>query len=239
MLRITRAISVAVLCGSGAVASAQLPLSTIGAPKNPNVPPNTSGPKVLEGIWWPEGGSGGDGGPPPASPGGSPGAASPPVGSDGDSRLQCKPQMHLNGGGGGSTVLIAQSDKQLIMAGEELSYTFKWVYIGGTHPAKITPQPNGHSIAHWEGNTLVVDTVGYADNDGKDSGKHIVERFTKNGNFLNIEIETSTKDGKTTKTTDKWQWRPDLQINESICEEDFDRYEVVNGVTESANTRKE
>jgi hypothetical protein len=125
------------------------------------------------------------------------------------------------------------------MAGEELSYTFKWVDIGGKHPDKVTPQPNGHSIAHWEGNTLVVDTVGYSDSDGKDSGKHIVERFTKNGNFLNIDIETTTKDGKTAKSTDKWQWRPDLQINESICEEDFDRYEIVNGVTESANSRKE
>jgi hypothetical protein len=30
------------------------------------------------------------------------------------------------------------------------------------HPNRLTPSYAGHSIGHWEGNTLVVDTVGFA-----------------------------------------------------------------------------
>ena len=30
------------------------------------------------------------------------------------------------------------------------------------HPDQLTPSYAGHSIGHWEGNTLVVDTVGFA-----------------------------------------------------------------------------
>lgn len=53
------------------------------------------------------------------------------------------------------------------------------------HPAKITPSRAGHSIGKWEGNTLVVDTVGFAEGylDGRSGVKHsdqmhVVEKFT-------------------------------------------------------------
>ena len=35
------------------------------------------------------------------------------------------------------------------------------VRLNGTHPAKVTPSWYGDSIGHYEGDTLVVDTVGY------------------------------------------------------------------------------
>jgi hypothetical protein len=54
-----------------------------------------------------------------------------------------------------------------------------------THPAKITPSRAGHSIGKWDGNTLVVDTVGFAEGylDGRGGVKHsdqmhVVEKFT-------------------------------------------------------------
>lgn len=34
-------------------------------------------------------------------------------------------------------------------------------WMNGKHPEEVEPTYEGHSIAHWEGNTLVVDTVGY------------------------------------------------------------------------------
>jgi hypothetical protein len=52
-----------------------------------------------------------------------------------------------------------------------------------THPTNITPSRAGHSIGHWEDDTLVVDTVGFAP--GSLAGTvahtdqlHVVERFT-------------------------------------------------------------
>jgi hypothetical protein len=35
------------------------------------------------------------------------------------------------------------------------------VRLNGTHPAKLTPSTSGDSIGHYEGDTLVVDTVGF------------------------------------------------------------------------------
>ena len=51
------------------------------------------------------------------------------------------------------------------------------------HPANVTPSRAGHSIGHWEGDTLVVDTVGFAPgiiagNVANDDKLHVVERFT-------------------------------------------------------------
>jgi hypothetical protein len=34
------------------------------------------------------------------------------------------------------------------------------IRMNGTHPANLAPQPMGDSVGHWEGDTLVIDTVG-------------------------------------------------------------------------------
>jgi len=52
-----------------------------------------------------------------------------------------------------------------------------------SHPATMKPARAGHSIGHWEGDTLVVDTVGFAPGvlnaPVRNSDKlHVVERFT-------------------------------------------------------------
>jgi hypothetical protein len=52
-----------------------------------------------------------------------------------------------------------------------------------SHPANIAPSRAGHSIGHWEGDTLVVDTIGFLP--GVLAGQvmnsdqlHVIERFT-------------------------------------------------------------
>ena len=59
------------------------------------------------------------------------------------------------------------------------------------HPAKIAPSRAGHSIGRWDGDTLVVDTVGFAP--GSLAGSlphsgqlHVVERFTLNSATLEL-----------------------------------------------------
>jgi hypothetical protein len=59
------------------------------------------------------------------------------------------------------------------------------------HPAKIAPSRGGHSIGRWEGDTLVVDTVGFLPGtltgNLPHSGKlHVVERFTLNPTTLEL-----------------------------------------------------
>ena len=43
----------------------------------------------------------------------------------------------------------------------EYDHIVRYIYTDGRkHPADLTPSYNGHSKGHWEGDTLVVDTVG-------------------------------------------------------------------------------
>jgi hypothetical protein len=59
------------------------------------------------------------------------------------------------------------------------------------HPAKMAPSRAGHSIGRWDGDTLVVDTVGFAPgslagNIPHSSKLHVVERFTLNPATLEL-----------------------------------------------------
>jgi len=58
------------------------------------------------------------------------------------------------------------------------------VHMNATqHPARIEPSRGGHSIGRWDGDTLVVDTIGFAPgiiagNVAHSDQLHVVERFT-------------------------------------------------------------
>ena len=59
------------------------------------------------------------------------------------------------------------------------------------HPAKVAPSRAGHSIGRWDGDTLVVDTVGFAPGSlagslPHSSKLHVVERFTLNPATLEL-----------------------------------------------------
>jgi hypothetical protein len=64
---------------------------------------------------------------------------------------------------------------------------FRVIYLDGRgHPENLTPSYHGHSIGHWEGDTLVVDSVGFnekmwLDSDGSPHTEqlHLVERYTR------------------------------------------------------------
>jgi hypothetical protein len=55
---------------------------------------------------------------------------------------------------------VIETPKEVIEIFES-DHTVRHIYTDGRqHPAKLKPTYNGHSIGHWEGDTLVVDTVG-------------------------------------------------------------------------------
>src|SRR5215510_3537125 len=66
-------------------------------------------------------------------------------------------------------------------------HTFRIIYMDGrAHPQKFEPWSYGHSVGHWEGDTLVVDTVGFSedfwiDRTGLPHTEKLdtVERFTR------------------------------------------------------------
>jgi len=82
------------------------------------------------------------------------------------------------------TELLQQKDKVTIIYGHD--HQVRQVRLNAQHPAKVTPTWYGDSVGHYEGDTLVVDTVGiktgkfssidrfgtpYSDN------LHVVERY--------------------------------------------------------------
>ena len=67
------------------------------------------------------------------------------------------------------------------------------------HPAKVAPSRAGHSIGRWDGDTLVVDTVGFepgslAGSLPHSSKLHVVERFTLNPATLELTRDIVAED---------------------------------------------
>jgi hypothetical protein len=207
-----------------------LPQDFIGGAPGPGLP---GGPPAVEG-----GGPGGAGGPPPGGPGGPGGPNGPGGGAPAnqDQVVNCAPLQRLDGGGGGDSDLIVQSPTEIVLLAEEYMDVARKIYLNAKHPAKVKPQPNGHSIGHFEGNALIVDTIGYADKDGNDAGQHVVERWTRDGDKITSEATVIDKSGRTSKRNFTWVKEQGLQFNESVCEEAFDRFQYVNGKLVETNT---
>ena len=74
------------------------------------------------------------------------------------------------------------------------------IHVGMTrHPDGIKPSPAGHSIGRWEGNTLVVDTVGFAAGvlsppTRSSEQMHVVERFTFDPQKFSLRRDYSVTD---------------------------------------------
>jgi hypothetical protein len=78
---------------------------------------------------------------------------------------------------------IIDDDKQIVFLYEELM-DHRLVRLNAAHPANLQPSWYGDSVGHWEGDTLVVDTVGLNDRTWVDGFGtphtdkiHVVERY--------------------------------------------------------------
>jgi hypothetical protein len=103
---------------------------------------------------------------------------------------------------------------------------------GATHPVDPDPTWMGDSIGHWEGDTLVVDTIGFNDKTELPGGYrhtealHVVERFTR-VDFDNLEWEATIEDPsvfeRPWKISRGFPLRTDLEkVGEFVCENNRD-----------------
>lgn len=100
---------------------------------------------------------------------------------------------------------------------------------GRTHPADedLVLTYNGHSIGHWEGKTLVVDTIGFTDvrhyvSDGVPGGEmlHVVERISfSDPDTLQIEFTLTDPENwiGEWKNTKRYTREEYTDIQEHIC----------------------
>ena len=105
-------------------------------------------------------------------------------------------------GGGNSAIEITQVPGILILVYDSRN-SVRYIYTDGReHPKPLDPTWNGHSIGRWDGDALVVDTVGLREEtwlttDGHEHSDqlHVVERFRRL-DAGNLEIERTLTDPK-------------------------------------------
>jgi hypothetical protein len=96
------------------------------------------------------------------------------------------------------------------------------------HPAALEPTLLGHSIGRWDGDTLVVDTVGFAAHpEGfafdlpSSAGKHVVERFTLTDDRKHVQYEAVVEDREYFAAPithrSEWSYRPGQQPSGLPC----------------------
>lgn len=96
-------------------------------------------------------------------------------------------------------------------------------------PAEVVLGYYGTSVGRWEGDSLVVDAVGFNERFWLTSGGlphtealHLIERFTRsNLGTLRYDVTIDDPRAYTRRWTGGWtlQWMPDQEIEEYFCEE--------------------
>ena len=151
---------------------------------------------------------------------------SPVPGGNSDPAQLCTPFAFF--GGGTYPTQIIQTPGRVTLINEE-NHRIRRIYLDNRHPANVRPSYSGHSIGHWEGDTLVVETVAIRPRAGmlQPPGYRVLERFrkTSGGRVLEQQITfDSLAYAKPSTDTVTYNWRPDLHLQEEICEEFSDPY---------------
>ena len=137
--------------------------------------------------------------------------------------------------------ILAASDR-IVIKPENSALPRRIFTDGRNHPADLEPSWMGHSIGHWEGDVLVVDTIG---TNGRSRGMngvgsnarvsaddskprlptsdqlHLVERIrlVADGEILEDEMTITDPTAYTEPLVIKhyWQRRPDIEVLEYVC----------------------
>lgn len=97
----------------------------------------------------------------------------------------------------GRFVWLQEPDRILMVFQNVNTAGVRRIYLDRPHPKNPLPTWNGHSIARWDGDTLLIDTVGFNDKSWLFGGMephteeaHLMERasMVANGAILNINI---------------------------------------------------
>jgi hypothetical protein len=131
-------------------------------------------------------------------------------------------------------ILQLPEQKRVIMIFEGGTHIWREIYMDGReHPKgdELNPTYLGHSVGHYEdnGQTLVVDVVGFNENSWLDyfghphtDKMHVVEKFTRpNKNTLHYVATVDDPGAYTRPFTLAWDipWNGTSELSEYICQE--------------------
>jgi len=122
--------------------------------------------------------------------------------------------------------------KRILMIFEGATHIWREIYMDGRpHPQGdgLNPTYLGHSVGRWEGDTLVVDIVGFNEQTWIDyyghphtDMLHVVEKYSRpNKNVLHYEATFDDPGAYTKPFTVRWNinWNPTGELTEYICQE--------------------
>src|SRR5690606_9120158 len=109
-------------------------------------------------------------------------------------------------------------------------HTFRTVYMDGrSHPQDLEPTNYGHSIGWWEGDTLVIDSVGFNEDFWWErrglphtEQLHAIERFTRTSDgLISYEITIDDPGAYTAPFTGGFnlRWNEGVELFEYVCQQ--------------------
>jgi hypothetical protein len=122
---------------------------------------------------------------------------------------------------------LVQTPSLLIMLFEDLPGVRQIYLDGRPHPQDLNPTWFGHSVGKWEGDTLVVDTVGFNDKSWLDSYPHteklhLIERYRR-PDRAHLDLEITVEDPgafvKPWTIHAVWNLAPGEEMLEYVCTE--------------------
>ena len=129
-------------------------------------------------------------------------------------------------------VIQQPEHKRIFMVFEGATHIWREIFMDGRpHPQgdALNPTYLGHSVGHWDHDTLVVDVVGFNENTWLDyyghphtDMLHVIERFTRpNKGTLHYEALIDDPGAYSKPWTVAWNipWNEDGELTEYICQE--------------------
>jgi hypothetical protein len=129
-------------------------------------------------------------------------------------------------------IIQLPEQQRIIMIFEGATHIWREIYMDGRpHPQgdALNPTYLGHAIGRWEGDTLVVDVVGFNENSWLDyfghphtDKLHVVERFSRpRKNLLRYQATIDDPGAYERPFTVAWDipWDANGELQEYICQE--------------------
>lgn len=123
---------------------------------------------------------------------------------------------------------IIQTPDKIVILNEEGRGRWQ-IFLNRALPKQPTPSYSGHSVGHWDGDTLVVETVGIIDQWGMTPltrNSRITHRIRKLNGGASLEMKTTVEDSglftSPYQSTTESIWHPELQLLEFQCEENLE-----------------
>lgn len=148
-----------------------------------------------------------------------------------DPSLNCQPYGFAREVTNALPIKITHRGKSLVIEYEEWSEK-RTIYLDGrAHPKNLKPTRLGHSIGHWDGDVLAVDTVGLSPDffyyqyygGGFSENAHATERYTVFENPRRLRLDLTLEDATMLKTPfvvhKIWLYKPEMKLVRDSCKD--------------------